>query len=101
MYVTQHARKRLRTRYGASAEALADELELQRGEYGTIAYIVCDMPANTRADDGSNGDLLVVLAVDGSVETVYFRRSSQDMTAAYFGARKVIDLRVDPVRGAE
>jgi hypothetical protein len=38
--------------------------------------------------------IIVAVAVDGSVETVYLRRPEQDMSTESFGlARKVVDLR--------
>lgn len=67
-------------------------LERTPGEQGVVAYIAATLDTPVRSDDGSNGDTVVVIAVDGSVETVYFRRSTQDMSAAFFGARKVITL---------
>jgi len=68
------------------------KLEREPGDYGVIAYIVADVPAK-HASDGSNGDVLVAVAVDGSIETVYFRRKSQDMSASFFGAERVEDWR--------
>lgn len=99
MYVTQHARARLVGRLGAlNARLLAEGFEALDGEHGTVAYIMSNLPEHVLADDGSNGDVVVAVAVEGSVETVYFRRSTQDMGAAYFGARKVVDMRVETQR---
>jgi len=71
---------------------LIERLERIYGEPGTVAYIVGILPAKMSAADGSNGDVVVAVAIDGSVETIYFRRASQDMSAEFFGARKVVQL---------
>lgn len=94
MYVTQHARDRIADRLGEGvADGYVELLEQHYSdEYGTHAYLL-RLPAPVRADDGSNGNVLVVIAVDGSVETVYFRRADQDLSPAYFGARRVHDMR--------
>lgn len=98
MFVTQHARSRLAARLGTGpAASIAAVLETYDGERGVVAYILADLHPPVQADDGSNGDLLVVVVDDGSVGTVYFRRSEQDTTPAYFGAHKVVDLRVYPL----
>ncbi len=97
MYVTDHARSRLTSRLGDKADALASVLETWEGERGTLAYIVADLPEPVEAGDGSNGDLLVIVVVDGSVETVYFRRSTQDLSPEFFGAEKVVDKRSYPL----
>lgn len=92
MYVTTHAEARISSRLGPlNAHVITRDLEQVVGEPGIIAYI---MPGTgwMEADDGSNGDTVVVIAVDGSVETVYFRRSSQDMSPGFFGADKVVRL---------
>lgn len=104
MYVTQHARERIAVRF---TPAIADKVERildgTQGEPGVIAYIVGNAPAPGPAMStgpwwlDSNGDLLVAVAHDGSVETVFYRRSSQDISASYFGASKVVDMRVMPV----
>ena len=91
MYVTWHARNRLRDRTGARAEGYERRLERVKGEPGHIAYVL-DTRAYIRADDGSNGNTVVAVAIDGSVETVYFRRSDQDMSPGYFGAERVVRL---------
>jgi len=92
MYVTAHASARLDQRLGwARTHEVLFSLEKTPGEPGTVAYVY-PLGFELRADDGSNGDLLVVIAVDGSVETIYFRRSSQDISPEYFGARKVVRL---------
>jgi hypothetical protein len=94
MFVTQHAYLRMSTRLGPiHADALERTLSALPGEQGTIAYILADLPVPMWADDGSNGDILVGIAYDGSIETLYLRRSTQDMRAAFFGARRVVDLR--------
>lgn len=94
MFITFHAAQRLQVRLGdAFSDTITAMLEAWEGERGTVAYIVMDLPRHTLADDGSNGDVLVVVAVEGSVETVYFRRSSQDMSAQFFGASRVVDTR--------
>lgn len=93
MYVTRHARERIADRVGAlNADHALDYLFAIPGEPGVVAYIVDRYPEAVSAPDGSNGDTLVVVAVDGSVETVFWRRSTQDMSAAFFGAAAVVDL---------
>jgi len=66
-------------------------LEAVPGEPGTVAYIVerLDKPLQT---ESSNGDVVVAVAVDGSVDTIYLRRRGQDMSAGFFRARKVVRL---------
>lgn len=99
MYVTEHAFARMVDRMGnARAQELANTLSTLNGERDTVAYIMGNLHEPVMADDGSNGDTMVAVAVDGSVETVYFRRSSQDLSAPYFGARKVVDMRADTLR---
>lgn len=98
MFVTAHAHNRLAERVGGrEADGIVRILETYNGEHGTVAYLLGHLSAKATAPDGSNGDVIVAVAVDGSVETVYFRRSSQDMSAAFFGARKVVDLRTSPL----
>ena len=97
MFITQHARSRLAARLGHASEGICALLETYDGERGVVAYILADLHPPVQADDGSNGDLLVVVVNDGSVETVYFRRHEQDTSPAYFGARKVVDMRVYPL----
>ena len=94
MYVTAHASSRLDARLGWQwAHDVLFALEKVMGEQGTVAYIVQFIDrVHFEADDGSNGDVVVAIAVDGSVETVYFRRSSQDMSPEFFGAGKVVRL---------
>ena len=94
MFITQHARGRIMERVPAGwAGGILARLEHAPGEPGVYAYIVANLPYIRVAEDGSNGDILVVVAVDASVETVYLRRAEQDMSAAFFGAERVVDLR--------
>lgn len=94
MYVTRHAQGRMAARLGeAQARRWSAFLESAPGLPGVVAFLVATLPVPVRADDGSNGDTLAVIAVDGSVETVFLRRSTQDMSASFFGARKVVDWR--------
>lgn len=101
MYVTQHAAARIATRFPPDLADIVERiLDGQQGEAGVIAYVVGHVPEpagppliDTRWWERSNGDLLVAVANEGSVETVFFRRAEQDMSARYFGARKVVDLR--------
>ena len=94
MVVTQHARDRLATRFGAEwASSVSAIIETWDGERGIVAYILADIPS----PDGSTGELLIIVANEGSIETAYFRRSEQDISPAYFGARKVVDKRVYPL----
>lgn len=97
MYVTDHAQDRIAERVGGEvASALIGTLEVTPGQAGTVAYVLLDLPAYMVAPDGSNGDTLIAVAVDGSVETIYYRRGEQDMSPGYFGASRVEDLRAYP-----
>lgn len=108
MFVTAHAQNRAMSRLGADMGArFVDLCEGMQGEGGTVAYIVGEVPASMvkpepKADpqwySKSNGGLVIAVAVDGSIETVYFRRASQDNTAGFFGARALVDMRVNPLR---
>jgi hypothetical protein len=95
MYVSGHARARLDARLGTRvrlADAIVSRLEAMPGEPGTVAYLAAVLDKAWDTGDGSNGDLVFAVAVDGSVDTIYLRRKSQDCTARYFGARKVVRL---------
>jgi hypothetical protein len=94
MFVTAHAMNRAHDRMGPLASLLIEQLEDIIGETGTFAYIMGELPGKARSADGSNGELVIAVAVDGSVETLFFRRASQDNSPAFFGARAVIDRRV-------
>jgi hypothetical protein len=72
-------------------------LESVAGGPGTVAYVLGQLPGKASTTDGSNGDMIVAVAVDGSVETVFYRRSSQDMSADFFGASEVVDMRQHPL----
>jgi hypothetical protein len=99
MFVTAHAYNRAVSRIGQTfADDVVRICEGRVGELGTVAYIVGDLPVKAKSPDGSNGELVVAVAVDGAVETIYFRRRSQDMSPAFFGARKVVDMRANPLR---
>lgn len=98
MFVTAHALNRLASRMGAQQTGSVQRLlESVTGAPGTVAYIVGAMTGKASTPDGSNGDLIVAVAIDGSVETVYYRRSSQDMSAGFFGAERVVDMRQHPL----
>lgn len=105
MYVTQHAASRIAVRLDRStAEWVERVLDGHKGEQGVVAYIVGNVPAPGTPPElrpawwlDSNGDTLIAVANEGSVETVFFRRASQDMSAGFFGARKVVDLRHIPL----
>jgi hypothetical protein len=71
--------------------AVIGDLEAVPGEPGTVAYVVRRLPT-VREVNGSVGDLVVAVAVEGSVDTIYLRRKSQDMSAGFFGADKVVYL---------
>jgi hypothetical protein len=91
-YITSHAIERLDQRLGQdAADDVIYQLEQMRGEPGHVAYVF-EAQRFMVADDGSNGNTIVAIAVDGSIETVYFRRSDQDMSPEFFGGRKVIRL---------
>ena len=94
MFVNAHSHNRVMDRLGGFlGPLLIERLERIYGEQGTVAYIVAALPSKAYAKDGSNGELVIAVAVEGSVETVYFRRATQDMSPGFFGARKVVDLR--------
>lgn len=93
MFVTAHAHNRLAGRMPIEqADAHIRMLEAHPGEPDTVAYVLGRLPGKAESPDGSNGDTIIAVAVDGSVETVFFRRSTQDMTAGFFGATHVVDL---------
>lgn len=95
MYVTQHAATRLEERVGVRhAYLLASMLERMSGQVGHVAYLLEDLPTVV-TEAGSNGDVVVAIAIEGSVETIYFRRRDQDMSPEWFGVSEVIDLRED------
>lgn len=76
MFVTDHARARIEARLGyAWADSVTSALESLAGQTGKRAYHVATLPSMAYADDGSNGDHLVVVADEGSVITVMLRRS--------------------------
>lgn len=96
MYVTGHARVRLSNRLGHTwADRLIDALERIDGEPGNVAIEVATLPEVGYADDGSNGDRVVVIARDGSVETVMLRRSwNQPFTPAALSVQRCTRLEV-------
>lgn len=87
MLVTSHARVRLRARLGdTEANRLIARFEAATGEIGAVAIEVARFDPPKRLSDGSNGDMLVVIVRDGSVETVMLRRSwNQPFTAEALG----------------
>lgn len=99
MFVTAHAEARVHSRLGYETHDLLDDdadrliadLEARPGEPGTVVYY-WQLGGTRQALDGSNGNLLVAIAVDGSVDTVYLRRATQTLDPAHFGARKVVRL---------
>lgn len=92
MYVTEHARGRLVARMGEDTAArLVGIFESWEGKPGVIAYIAGTLYVDAVA--GVRGThVIVAVAQDGSVETVYFRRMGQDLSAAYFGASEVVNM---------
>lgn len=95
MYVTSHAKARLHSRIHKDLRAFGSvvgSLESMQGEEGTVVYLLDRLDTPVHAEDGSNGEIVVAVAVDGSVDTIYLRRKSQDLSAAHFGARKVVSL---------
>lgn len=95
MFVTGHARARLHARLGKDMRlvgAIIGRLEAVPGRPGTVAYLAARLDKPVDTGDGSNGDLVFAVAVDGSVDTVYLRRKEQDCTARFFGAREVVYL---------
>jgi hypothetical protein len=95
MYVTQHARERIAERLGPEAPALVDILSSYDGEAGTVAYLMLNRNLFSMEP---KRQVLVAIAVDGSVDTIYWRRATQDLSPEFFGARKVIDMRAEPLR---
>jgi hypothetical protein len=102
MFVTNHARSRLTERMtDMRADRIALLLEAFTTTHtGKLAIIVGTLPRKVSAPapegkwwQDSNGEVIVAIAVGGSVETVFFRRASQDMTPEFFGVKTVIDLR--------
>jgi hypothetical protein len=94
MFVNAHSTNRINDRLGMwMGPRVLERLEGIMGQPGTIAYIVGDLPYKAQAKDGSNGELVIAVAVEGSVETVYFRRATQDISPEFFGAQWVFDLR--------
>ena len=91
MFVTAHAINRIGQRAMRQA-SIIEMLEATPGQSGVVAYIVARLTHKMETRDGSNGDLVIAVAVDGSVETVYFRRSTQDNSPAFFGAERIVDL---------
>lgn len=91
MFVTAHARARLADRLGLTAgHLIADVLEARPGLAGHVAIEVAREPAYTAGKDGSNGDQVIVIARDGSVETVMLRRSwNQPFTPSALGVDTV------------
>lgn len=101
MYVTSHAQYRLEERLGVQEMVrIAGLLERTPGVLGSVAYICASLHTPVIADDGSNGDTVIAVSKDGSVETVFIRRSSQDMSAEFFGAREVVDLTLREIMAA-
>lgn len=96
MFVTDHARYRLEGRLGLPwADRLIAALERLAGEMGNVAIEVATLPEVGYADDGSNGDRVVVIARDGSVETVMLRRSwNQPFTPAALSVHRCTRLNV-------
>jgi hypothetical protein len=101
MFVTAHAINRLTARIGDyRGTRIVLLCEALSGQPGTVAYIMGAVPGKVKAPAitdkwwlDSNGELVIAVAVDGSVETVFFRRASQDISAAFFGAHAVVDMR--------
>lgn len=93
MYVTMHAVEQIDARLGhEDADTYVYVLEQMSGQVGRVAYLLADLPY-VADEAGSRGDVIVAIAIEGSVETVYFRRHDQDMSAEWFGVDEVIDLR--------
>ena len=92
MFVTQHALRRLRDRLPEPIrQEVVGHLWAIPGRSGTQVYLVRQLPEYIVTEDGSNGNLVFAVAVDGSVETVYIRRNEQDNSPAFFGAERVWD----------
>lgn len=86
MLLSAHARARLRERLPVD-EALSIEQRLEQtlGEPGLVAIIVARLRGH-RGDRrpetelrASNGDTVVAIVEDGTVVTVYYRRSGQPL----------------------
>jgi len=95
MHVTGHARARLHSRLGKNMRlvgAIIGRLEAEPGRPNTVAYIVATLDTPVNTEDGSNGDTVVAVAVNGSVDTIYLRRGDQDLSAKFFRANEVVRL---------
>jgi hypothetical protein len=93
MFVTQHAQDRIFERMHTPGAALdiIEALEASPGYRYTVVIVLARGLAIV-SPDGSNGDTLIAIAVDGSVDTIYARRSEQTLDPRHFGADRVIDL---------
>lgn len=92
VFVSQHARDRIEQRLNpVLAYSIIQRLEDNPGYQYTVVFVL-HRDLNVVCDDGSNGDTLLAVAVEGTVETVYFRRGEQTYDPRHFGAQRVIDL---------
>lgn len=98
MYVSQHATARLAERLGADhAAKLVSLLERMTGEPGNVAIEVHRIPPHSHGERGSlaQGDQVIVIVRDGSVDTVMLRRSwNQPFTPAALSVARCTTLRV-------
>lgn len=94
MHVTMHAQARIAARVGwRVAVPIIERLESTPGEPGTIAVELVRFPSPVVNETGSNGDMLVAIVVDGSVETIMLRRSwSQPFTPAALSVSRCVSL---------
>lgn len=95
MYVSAHAIARITDRLtGPQAESIIRRLEAMPGALGDVAIEVYRQISVKRMTDTlpdmSNGDQIIVIARDGSIETVMLRRSwNQPFTASALGVDRV------------
>jgi|GEM_PF-5914801 len=100
MNVGIHARGQLLGRMPArEAVAIIAELEATAPPKGTEARIIRRF-GERRSDGQSNGDLLIAIIERGTVVTVYWRRSSQSMTAETFRVDRLRDMTRTPAEQA-
>jgi hypothetical protein len=95
MFVTSHAEARLIGRIGQrTAQGILDRLEALAGTLDNVAIEVARFTeARHDPETGSNGDQVVVIAVEGSVETVMLRRSwNQPFTPKALDVDRCISL---------
>ena len=93
MFITSHAKARMRSRLDAVlTRSIESHLESVVGVPGRYVYIVRYLAVPVLADDGSNGDVVLAIVEDGSVETVCFRRGTAGISDSWpeFTVRDIV-----------